>query len=85
MALANQDTSVMNTLRQAQLVDTSLQSALQEILDFERQHVIELHTGLIKHADTHETADQGIAFEKTFGVFFVECEKLTGILELALG
>lgn len=57
MALANQDTSVMNTLGQAQLVDTSLQSTLQEILDFERQHVIELHTGLVKHANPDQTAN----------------------------
>ena len=72
MPLPNQDTSMMDTLCQTKLVNTSLQSPLQEILDLKRQHVIELHARFVEHTDTDETADEGIAFKESLGVFFVE-------------
>lgn len=77
MTLSDQNTSVMNTLRQPKLVDTSLESSLQEIFDLKGQHVIEFHAGFVKHADTNETSDEGIAFEESLRVFFIEGEKLT--------
>ncbi len=68
---------MMDTLGETELVDARLETTLQEILDLERQHVIELHARLIEHADAHETTNQGIAFEETFRVLVVQREKLT--------
>ena len=76
MALADQHTSVMDGLGEAELVDAGLQATLQEVLNFQCQHVIELHTALIEHTDTDQTANEGIAFEETLWVLFVEGEKL---------
>lgn len=67
----------MNRLGETELVDTSLQTTLQEIFGLECEHVIELHAGLIEDPDTHETANKGVAFEETLGILFIEGEKLT--------
>lgn len=77
VTLADKDTSVVDGLGQAELVDESLEAALQEILSLEGQDVIELHAGLIEHTDADEAANEGIAFEETLGVLLVEGEKLT--------
>lgn len=77
VALADEDTGVMDRLGKTQLVDTSLQASLQEIFNLQGQDVIELHAGLIEHTNTNETANEGIAFEETLGVLLVEGKKLT--------
>jgi hypothetical protein len=77
MALADENTSVVDGLGQTELVDTSLKTALQEILDLEGKHVIELHARFVEHTDADETANEGIAFEETLGILLVESEKLT--------
>ena len=77
VSLADQDTGVVNRLSKAEFVDASLQTALQEILHLQSQHVIELHSGLVEDTDTHKTANEGIAFEETLGILLVEGEKLT--------
>ena len=77
VALLDQDTGVVDGLGEAELVDAGLETALQEILDLEGKHVIELHAGLVEHTDADETANEGIAFEETLGVLLVEGEKLT--------
>ena len=45
--------------------------------DLEGEHVIEFHAGFVEHADSDESANEGIAFEEALGVFFVESEELT--------
>ena len=55
-----------------------LSSNVQEILSLQGEHVIELHAALVQDTDTDQTANQGIAFEKTLGVFLVQGEQLTG-------
>lgn len=83
VALANQDTGVVDGLGKTELVDTGLQAALQEILNLQGQDVIELHARLVEDTDTDETANQGIAFEKSLGVLLIEGKKLTaGYLQL---
>lgn len=79
MPLLDQDASMMNTLRQAELVDASLEAALQEVLNLQSKHVIELHAGFIEHTDTDKTANEGVAFEEALGVFLIEGKKLTVI------
>ncbi|KAH9824561.1 40S ribosomal protein S9-B [Teratosphaeria destructans] len=80
VALADEHTSVVDGLGKAKLVDTGLETALQEILDLQGKHVIELHAGLVEHTDTDQTADEGIAFEETLGVLLVEGEQLTAMV-----
>jgi hypothetical protein len=77
---------VVDRLGKTELVDAGLEAALQEILNLEGEDVIELHAGLVEDTDTDETANEGIAFEKTLGVLLVEGEKLTvgGMLWLVL-
>ena len=77
VALADQDTGVVDGLGETELVDASLEAALQEILDLQGQDVIELHAGLVEDTNTHETANEGIAFEETLGVLLVEGKQLT--------
>lgn len=77
MALTDEDTGVVNGLGKTQLVDTSLQATLQEILELKSKHIIELHARLIEDSDTDKTANEGIAFEETLRVLLVEGKKLT--------
>ena len=56
---------MVDGLSETELVDAGLQTALQEILSLQGQDVIELHTGLVEHTDTDETANERIAFEET--------------------
>lgn len=80
VALADQDTGVVDGLGETELVDASLQTALKEILDLEGQDVIELHAALVEHTDTDKTANQGVALEETLGVLLVESEQLTVVV-----
>ena len=75
--LTNQDPCVVNTFRKPEFIDTGLQTALQEVLHLQSKHVIEFHAGFVKHAHTHETSNESIAFEKPLGVFFVQSKQLT--------
>jgi hypothetical protein len=77
VTLLDEDTGVVDGFGKTELVDTGLQAAFKEIFDLEGEHVIELHAGFVEHTNTDETSNEGVAFEKTLGIFFIECEKLT--------
>ena len=77
VTLLDQDTSVVDRLGETELVDTGLETALQEVLDVQGQDVIELHARLVEDTNTDQTANQGITFEETLGVLLVEGEELT--------
>lgn len=62
MPLADQDTSVVDRLGKAGLEDPGLKTTLQEIFDLKGEHVIETHARLVEHADSDETADEGITW-----------------------
>ena len=68
---------MVNTLGQPALEHLCLQATLQEIIDLQSQHVIQSHVVLIEHTDSHETADQGVALEKTLWILLIELEKFT--------
>jgi hypothetical protein len=38
-----------------------LESALQEVLNFETENIIKLHSGLIEHANADEATEKSIA------------------------
>ena len=77
VALSDERTSVVNTLGKVRLEHLCLQPAFQEILDFQSQHVIETHAGLVEHTDTDETTDESVTLEKTLGILVIELEQLT--------
>ena len=77
VTLLDEDTGMVDGFGETKLVDTGLQAAFKEIFDFEGEHVIELHARFIEHTDTDETSNEGVAFEETLGIFFIECEELT--------
>lgn len=77
VALLDEDTSVVDRLGEAELVDESLETALQEILSLEGKDVIELHAGLVEHTDADEAANEGIALEEALGVLLIKSEELT--------
>jgi len=60
VTLADQHAGVMDGLGQSQLEHLRLQTALQEVLDLQTQHVIELHAGLVQDTDTDQTTQQGV-------------------------
>jgi hypothetical protein len=69
---------MVDALCQTALKNLSLQSPLQEILNLQRQHVIQPHPRFIQHTNAHEPTDERVTLEETLGVFVVEFEKLTG-------
>ena len=77
MALADEHTSVVDGLGKTELVDASLETALQEVLNLEGQDVIELHAGLVEDTDTDETANEGVTLEEALGVLLVERQERT--------
>lgn len=77
VALADEDTGVVDRLGEPELVHTRLQAALQEVLDLEGEHVVELHARLVEHANADQTANERVTFEETLGVLLVERQKLT--------
>lgn len=77
MTLPDQDTGMVDGLGETELVDTGLETALQEVLNTKGKDVIELHARLVEHTDTDQTANQGITFEQTFRVFLVEGKQFT--------
>ena len=68
---------MVDALCETKLVNAGLEAPLQEILNLKGEHVIEFHAGFIKHTNTDETTNEGIAFEEALGVFLVESKKLT--------
>lgn len=80
MSLPDQNTSMVNALSQTKLKHLCLETPLQEIFNPQTQHVIELHSALIEHANTYKTTQKSIAFEQPSLIFLLQCKKLTGSL-----
>lgn len=62
MTLANKHAGMMNRLSQTHFEYLSLQTSLQEILDLQAQHIIELHVAFVQHTDPHQTTQQSISW-----------------------
>lgn len=78
VALADEDTGVVDRLGEAKLEDLGLETTLKEVLGLEGKHVVETHAVVVEHTNAHKTADKGVALEETLGVLVVELEELTG-------
>ena len=68
---------MVDALRQTKLEHLCLKSPLQEVLNLQRQHVIQTHARLVEHSDTDKTTDEGVTLEQTLGVLVIELQQLT--------
>ncbi len=68
MALAQQNTGVVDGLGQTKLEDLGLEAALQEVLNLQAKNVIELHAVIAKDSVANKTAEKRIALEQTAGI-----------------
>lgn len=78
VALADQNTGVMDRLCKAKLEDLSLKTALQEILDLQGKDVVQLHLVLVQDTDADQATNQCVTLEQTARVFVLEGQELTG-------
>ena len=69
---------MVDGLGEPQLEDLRLQPPLQEVLEAESQHVIQLHLALIQHADPHQTPEESVSLEQSPGVLLLQGEKFPG-------
>jgi len=70
MPLADQDTGMVDGFCESQFEYLRLQSPLQEVFNFEGKHIIQFHAGFVEDTDSDETANEGVALEKTTGILF---------------
>ena len=47
-----------------------LESALQKVLDFEAENIIELHPGFVEHTNANETTKKGITLKEMLKLFY---------------
>ena len=62
--LSDKNSGVVDGLGESELEDLSLEPALQEVLDLETEHIIELHAALVQHSDTDQTTQKCISWMK---------------------
>jgi hypothetical protein len=81
MSLSDENTSMMNRLGEVLLVaDNSLQSTLQELIEGQTKDVIESSLIFLEEAKLHDSSDEGVTFEESFGISLVEGKELSGSL-----
>ncbi len=80
MSLADEDAGVVDGLGQADVEHLRLETPLQEVLDLEAEHVVELHLGLVEDADADEASEQGVALEQAARVLLLQREQISGRL-----
>merc|ERR1712045_728400 len=78
VSLPDEDTGVVDGLGQPQLEHLGLKTTLQEVLDLETEHVVELHLALVEHTDPHQATQQRVALEQPLGVLLLEGEEDPG-------
>ena len=61
VTLADEDAGVMDGFGKTQFEDLGLQAALQEVLHFQTQHVIELHAAFVQDTDADQASQKGVA------------------------
>lgn len=64
MSLSDEDSSMMDALGKTQFEDLCLQSSLQEVFQFQTQHVIEFHFAFIQHTNSDKTSQQSITWKE---------------------
>lgn len=77
VALADEDTGVVDRLGERELGNLGLETTLKEVLGLEGKDVVETHARVVEHTNADETADKSVTLEETLGVLVVELEELT--------
>ena len=86
VALPDQDTSMVDGLGHAILEDDGLEAALEEVLNSEGKHVIQLVLTLTKETIAVHAAEECLTLKDTAGILFIKGEKLpSGIPDAAEG
>ena len=81
VSLVNQDSGLMDRFGlEAFLIDSSLESFIEEFVDGETQNVIEFELFVGEETISVHSIEEGSTFEKSSGVFFLKSEELTGSL-----
>ena len=79
VALVDQDTGLMDALGlEAFLIDSGLESLVQEFIDSQTQDVIEFEFFIAKESISVHSVQQCSAFENSSGVSFFKSEQLSG-------
>merc|ERR1711887_126680 len=78
VSLPDQDSSVVDRLGKPELENLSLKSTLQEILNLQTEHEIELHLGFIQDSDPYEPPEKSISLEEPLLVLLFKSEELSG-------
>lgn len=78
VSLSDEDSGVVDRLGESELEDLGLQPSLQEVLGLEGQDVVESHSRVVEHTDSHQSSDQRVSLEESLGVLVVELEELSG-------
>ena len=77
MPLPDEDTGVMDRLSHTRLEHNGLKPTLKEILNGQRQDVIELVLALIKKTVTVHLTEECLPFEDPLGILLVESQKIS--------
>ena len=81
MPLVDEDTGLVDRLRlESLLVDAGLQSLVEQLIDGETEHVIQLQLLAREESVAVHTVEEGSAFEKSPGVALLKSEQLSGCL-----
>lgn len=59
--LSDEHSSVVDRLSESGLEDLGLESSLHEVLGLEGKNVIQPHSGLVKHTDSHKSSDERVS------------------------
>lgn len=79
VSLVDQHTGLMDALGlEPFLVDTGLQSLIQELIQGKTQHVIELEFLIAEETVAVHSVEEGSAFEESTGVFLFKGEEFSG-------
>ena len=79
VSLVDQHSCLVDALRlEAFLVDTGLQSLVEEFVEGQTEDVIELEFLVGEETIAMHSVEEGSTFEKSSGVFFLEGEELSG-------
>ena len=81
MSLVDEDSSLVNTLGlEAFLIDSSLQSLVQKLIEGQTQDVIEFEFFIGEETISVHSVEKCSTFEHSSWVFFLKSEKLSGCL-----
>lgn len=80
VSLTDNNSGVMDRLSETLLLDNSLESSFQELVESKSENVIEFLLTFLEETKLNDSSNEGITFEKSSGISFIEGEELSGSL-----